>query len=312
MINPADWLTINSLIHYIFRIAIPASILISATSVNAVPQTYIRNYTYQASELDSKITARTATLGQVKHLLLTELGTYVNSTTTIKKSSDGKKFSRLEITELAGGVIQTDIIKETWDGKSYYAELKMIADPEMVAKTLRDQYKLASVGKPIYVAEHDSNDRQSNTLMNKGKKIALLARHDTGTRSYLDSETASEYMLQTLRRVIDSTLQETNLITSISDMGVTQEMLWETKKGEKSKYMCLLFNADYILASILEDHEGQGYLRDINMYIYDCSQNTLARKRFRPDFSDEGKYAREESVRNEFSNFLKYYVKKNS
>ena len=48
-----------------------ATFIFSSAAV-AAEQTYIREYTYQASEADSKITARAITLQEVKRELLSE------------------------------------------------------------------------------------------------------------------------------------------------------------------------------------------------------------------------------------------------
>ena len=54
----------------------------------AETKTFIKEYTYQASEYDSKVTCRTLALAQVKRLLLEELGTYLESNKDQKQSED--------------------------------------------------------------------------------------------------------------------------------------------------------------------------------------------------------------------------------
>jgi hypothetical protein len=46
-------------------------------------KTFLKEYTYQASEMDSKVSCRAIALEQVKRLLLEELGTYLESHTEI-------------------------------------------------------------------------------------------------------------------------------------------------------------------------------------------------------------------------------------
>ena len=48
-----------------------------SVTVNAEMKTFIRDYTYQASEIDSKQSSRIIATEQVKRLLLEELGTYL-------------------------------------------------------------------------------------------------------------------------------------------------------------------------------------------------------------------------------------------
>ncbi|TAN60228.1 hypothetical protein EPN18_09020 [bacterium] len=53
--------------------------VISATAVFAAEKIFIKEYTYQASEIDSKVTSRAIALEQAKRLVLEELGTYLIS-----------------------------------------------------------------------------------------------------------------------------------------------------------------------------------------------------------------------------------------
>ena len=57
---------------------------LSAVPTPAKTVTYIKEYHYQASELDSKVTSRSVALAQVKKLLLEELGTYLISESAVK------------------------------------------------------------------------------------------------------------------------------------------------------------------------------------------------------------------------------------
>lgn len=46
--------------------------------------TFVKEYTYQASEIDSKVTSRAIALEQIKRLLLEELGVYLIAETEVK------------------------------------------------------------------------------------------------------------------------------------------------------------------------------------------------------------------------------------
>ncbi|MDD3250407.1 MAG: hypothetical protein PHF23_08600, partial [Smithellaceae bacterium] len=50
----------------------------------AETKTFIKEYTYQASDEDSKNSCRVISLREVKRLLLEELGTYLESETEVK------------------------------------------------------------------------------------------------------------------------------------------------------------------------------------------------------------------------------------
>jgi tetratricopeptide (TPR) repeat protein len=93
-------------------------------------KTFITEYTYQASEYDSKVTCRAQALEQAKRLLLEELGTYLESETEVKNF----KLTKDQIKTYTAGIVRTKIISEKWDTDSlkYWLKASMIADPQEV------------------------------------------------------------------------------------------------------------------------------------------------------------------------------------
>lgn len=89
--------------------------LIPAVLVFAELKAFIKEYTYQASELDSKTTCRAIALEQVKRELLEELGTYVQATTVVRDS----RIEKDEIKTLTAGIVLTKVIDDKWNGKEY-------------------------------------------------------------------------------------------------------------------------------------------------------------------------------------------------
>lgn len=116
------------------------STLLIALFVNAENKTFIREYTYQASESDSKISARTQALTEVKKLLLEELGVYVESYVNYTIESQGghitKDFITNEIKQLSVGITETKILEEKWNGEQYYVRAEIVADPTDVVRKI--------------------------------------------------------------------------------------------------------------------------------------------------------------------------------
>ncbi len=96
--------------------------------------TFVEKYTYDASEADSKLTCRTISLLQVKSLLLEKLGTYIETKTEVANY----QITKDEITALSAGIIKTEILEEKWDGKIYSLTAKIDADPNAVAKAIKE------------------------------------------------------------------------------------------------------------------------------------------------------------------------------
>ena len=116
--------------------------ILSATLVFAEIRALIKEYSYQAGELDNKISCRAIALEQVKRELLEELGAYVESTTVVQNFQIEKD----EIRTFTAGIVQTKVLDEKWDGRDYWLKAEVSADPEEVATSiskLRTDQKLA-------------------------------------------------------------------------------------------------------------------------------------------------------------------------
>ena len=106
--------------------------LLSATTTSAKVVTYMKEYNYQAGEADSKLSARTIALEQVKRLLLEELGTYIVSETTVKNF----ELTKDQISSFTTGIVMTVIIEEKWDGKTYYLKAKIAAETDELVRLI--------------------------------------------------------------------------------------------------------------------------------------------------------------------------------
>jgi len=113
-----------------FTLVISSIFLISNLNISyAALKTFEKDYTYQASEIDSKVTARAIALEQVKRLVLEELGTYLMSETEVKDF----RLTKDKVVTLTAGVVQTEILNEKWDGEKYYLRARIKAEPNEVA-----------------------------------------------------------------------------------------------------------------------------------------------------------------------------------
>jgi len=108
-------------------------IIISFPSVSfSKVQTYIKEYTYQASEDDSRNSSRVTAMREVKRLLLEELGTYLESVTEVKNF----QLTKDQITALTAGIVKTEVVSEKWDGHTYWIKTKIVADERDVIKSI--------------------------------------------------------------------------------------------------------------------------------------------------------------------------------
>lgn len=87
----------------IVLISLCAFVLIAgaAQTTLAAEKVFIKEYTYQASEIDSKVTSRAQALEQAKRLVLEELGTYLMSKTEVRDFA----ITSDKITVLTAGIV---------------------------------------------------------------------------------------------------------------------------------------------------------------------------------------------------------------
>ena len=137
--------------------------------VSAELKTFTKEYTYQASEADSKQTCRTLALEQVKRLLLEEIGTYLESQTEVKNF----QLTHDQITTLTAGIVKTEIVTETWDGKEYKLKAKISADPDDVSAAIDNLRKDQQKVKAFEEAKKkiDETIREANQLR---EELAVL------------------------------------------------------------------------------------------------------------------------------------------
>ena len=203
-------------------------LFISVSSAFAETKTFIKEYTYQASEFDSKASCRTIALEQVKRLLLEELGTYLENNTEVKNF----ELTKDKITALTAGIVQTQVLDEKWDGKSYWLKAEVKADPENVAKSIdnlrKDQKKSDDLEERIRKQEEAlkeieklrsevaslKNDIKAQEKFNKS--IETLTREEKASASNLSFNEDQGSQKKKIPPVAQAKRSSKNKITSTS------------------------------------------------------------------------------------------------
>ena len=119
--------------------------LFASRTAFAEVRTFEKEYTYQASEIDSKVTSRAIAVEQVKRLVLEELGTYLMAETEVRDF----QITKDRVVMLTAGIVQTEILNEKWDGERYYLKARIKADPKEVAVSLDILRKDAQKSKEL-------------------------------------------------------------------------------------------------------------------------------------------------------------------
>jgi tetratricopeptide (TPR) repeat protein len=143
---------------------------------------FLREYIYQAGEMDSKISCRTVSLEQVKRLLLEELGTYLESHTEIRNL----RLTKDQVVMFSAGIVRVQMVEESWDGNDlkYRLKARMTANPEHVAKsidTLRRNHLQARALEEVEKKVSDllkENERLKEELRSARKNLIKIAQYN--------------------------------------------------------------------------------------------------------------------------------------
>ena len=211
----------------LFLIAVLAILFFHAASF-AAEKTFLREYIYQASEVDSKISCRTVSLEQVKRLLLEELGTYLESHTEVRNFS----LTKDKIVMLTAGIVRVQMVEEHWDGNNlkYRLKARIVADPEHVIKiidTLRQKHL------------------QTRELEEVQKKIAELLKENERLKEELKSARTDRVKIARYNENIEE-MHAHDLVTNgweLSLSGKHQEALRELNKAVRKNPKCELAHA---------------------------------------------------------------------
>ncbi len=115
-------------------------LLVLNTSIcHAKELSFIRDYTYKASDLDSKVSARNNTLKLIKAGVLEEIVTFVSNNSSLEQSQSGNEFrsSFIQRTSASSaGFLKTRIMEESWDGFEMKIKAEVRADPEKIREEL--------------------------------------------------------------------------------------------------------------------------------------------------------------------------------
>jgi tetratricopeptide (TPR) repeat protein len=166
----------------------------AAAPARASQMSFVKDYVYQASEVDSKVSSRAIALEQVKRLLLEQVGTFVQSETTVKEFM----LSKDEVVTLTAGIVSVEIMNEEWDGKQYALTARVAVDPQQVAEAV-DHLR----GNTVDRAELETSRKQNEESLKEIER--LRADMDSLRREAQRSEEQAASLRKELKESADQT-----------------------------------------------------------------------------------------------------------
>jgi len=330
------------------KIKIIVLIFIACYSVNGIAKetSYIRDYSYQASDTDSKVSARNASILFLKQKLLSEIGTIVGSNVNIFRSSNGVNISSQKIQSLTEGFIKTEVIEEKWNGVTFYVKAKLIADPHEITEKLKslnknqprsenkefeywksvvsinskDAYQsyirkypkgkyheLAVIGINNIANKKNSFVDTRNLLMKESGILTLVVRHDVGTLSDLDGDDITQQLGTSAKNLLKNYVNSNVKFKIITDFDESEPFQFNHKK--QSQTVCYKNDSKMVAGAMLADHEDQdGQYRRVRVFIYDCKTQHFKLNSFVPTGSSSKDFWREDSIRKNLRLFIRDYL----
>lgn len=120
-------------------------LLTMVTTVNGAEQRYLREYTYKASDLDSRVTARNNALKLIKTGVLEEIVTFVSSNSEIGQKQIGDDFRSSFVhkaSSKSAGYLKARILDESWNGYELWLKAEVSADPDKIRDELKQSLSI--------------------------------------------------------------------------------------------------------------------------------------------------------------------------
>jgi tetratricopeptide (TPR) repeat protein len=169
-------------------------ILVCAISINSVysqEKTFVKEYTYKASEADSKVSCRAIATNQLRSMLLDELGVYIESnqilTTDDIKGKNTQDFNE-KISTITAGITKLDVLGESWNGETYWMKAAITVDTTSLKESLKriseDHQKVREL-EDLKQRLNDANQKladlgkQLNEQKEINAKAALAEKYDS-------------------------------------------------------------------------------------------------------------------------------------
>lgn len=206
-------------------------------------QVFVKEYTYQASESDSKVDAREKALDQIRLLVLQEIATYTSSVTELTTREKDEIFSQRyeeEIRSVTAGTTSTKILKESWDGSIYLVQAEVSADVGEIKAQIAQIITERSDQADLVRIEYDK-------LHEKAIAAFEIGQYEMAEQLFKQALEVADY---------DDEALEHNLASAIYQLALKKNGKWDKKKlGEGLEHLkrSLVIDPEVLVANDLLD-----------------------------------------------------------
>ncbi|WP_344799976.1 hypothetical protein [Litoribacillus peritrichatus] len=154
-------------------------------------ETFVRDYTYNASENDSKVSARKAAMQQLQSLLIQEVGVQVRSTFEVDDTVSNDVLTRevkANYGTFARAFTQTKILDERWNGETFYIKAEVIVDTDNLIETIQQVYvQQVNVPAKTTVCE-DTREKVKKLLYNAHRRESVAEAIELAMNNPIDED----------------------------------------------------------------------------------------------------------------------------
>ncbi len=247
-----------------FLVFIVGLVLISAllpAAAGAKSVEFMREYTYQASEADSKLTSRAITLEQIKRLLLEELGTFLTSRTEVRDA----QLTKDEIVSFTAGAVATIIITERWNGSEYYMKAQIKADPDQVTEAIMAIKKNEEDAEELQRLRTKANDslkeierlrkevtelKKSSTRADSDKVAGVQREYDQAVAGLSAKEITQQGQSLLREKQYPQAIEQFNKAINVDPNAITPYILRGSAFIQMKEYDKAIDNANQAVAAI--------------------------------------------------------------
>lgn len=152
----------NQMLKLIFFILLISVVLNAYSNI----EEFTREYTYNASENDSKVTARKSAMQQLQSIVIQEVGIQIQSNFSNKeilRHDDFVREIKIQQESFSHAFTKTKILEEKWDGENFYIKAIITVDTDNLSQKIKSVYDKE-------VVEVDTCDTKSKKVLNLLKK----------------------------------------------------------------------------------------------------------------------------------------------
>lgn len=132
---------------------------------SSLAETYIREYTYKALDIDNRETSRTIAVDHIRTLLFEKIGGHIDQIIKVSENDSINSYARADVEAVTADLSKINILEEKWDDSSYFIKAEIEADTQRIVDTLRE-----------YKDSHSEESRQQMVALKANEKALKKSR----------------------------------------------------------------------------------------------------------------------------------------